>query len=291
MEFGTSVHALTDWSAEVKPFRQVLGEAAELGFAQIMLMNLPGQAALTADNDPAGAMIDLAQSDLSLVRDAVAEAGLEVGCVYEGLMRVADEAEAAQTVAALERLADLALGLRTDILLPNAGVAPEPKLPSSEKQPLVQRLARVVANVLDTIPTHLKIAPDIHYGGVLETVADCEYYFSLIPDPRAGITLNIGHMTTLHQEGWRLLESHPERVHIVAWKDHLLQPPPEATHPVYSVELGTGDSPFERYARVLPADGGPHRHLITFEHVPLAEKKAALGRSLQYMRKLWSETH
>lgn len=291
MQFGTSVHALTDWSAEVKPFRQVLTEAAGLGFAQIMLMNLPGQAALTADYDPQGAMIDLEQSDISLVRDAVAEAGLQVCCVYQGLMNVGSDAEAAATAEALMRLADLALGLQTDILLPNAGVAPQPKLPLVQKAELLDRLSRMVAEVLRRIPSHLKIAPDIHYGGVIETVADCLYYFDRIPDPRAGITLNIGHMTTLGEEGWRLLERHPERAHIVAWKDHLLQPPPEGTHPIYSVELGTGDSPFERYARLLPPDGGPHKHLITFEHVPLAEKQAALGRSLQYLRKLWGETH
>lgn len=291
MQFGTSVHALTDWSAEVKPFRQVLGEAAELGFGEIMLMNLPGQAALTVDNDPQGAMIDLEQSDLTLVREAVAEAGLSVGCVYQGLMKVNSDAEAAQTATGLLRLADLALGLQTDILLPNAGAAPQPRMPLPDKRSLLDRLSKMVGEVMAALPSHLKIAPDIHYGGVLETVADCLYYFDQNPDPRVGIALNIGHMTTLGEDGWRLLEQHPERVHVVAWKDHLLQPPPEATHPVYSVELGTGDSPFERYARVLPADGGPHKHLITFEHVPLAEKAAALGRSLQYLRKLWQETH
>ena len=291
MEFGTSVHALTDWSAEVKPFRQVLSEAAGLGFSQIMLMNLPGQAALTADSDPPGAMIDLEQSDLGLVRAAVAEAGLTVGCAYQALMQVADEAQAAQTTAALGRLAELALGLQTDILLPNAGAAPQPRTPLAEKKDLLDRLSRVIAETLASLPPQLKIAPDIHYGGVLETVADCEYYFARVPDPRAGIALNIGHMTTLGEEGWRLLEGHPERVHVIAWKDHLLQPPAGHTHAVYSVELGTGDSPFARYAEILPADGGPHRHLITFEHVPLAEKPAALGRSLQYLRRLWEETH
>ena len=291
MEFGTSVHALTDWSAEVKPFRQVLGEAGELGFAEIMLMNLPGQAALTVASEPQGAMIDLEASDLALVREAVAEAGLTVCCVYQGLMQVGTEEESAQTAAGLKKLADLALGLQAEILLPNAGVAPRAQTPLTEKRELLDRLCRTVAEVLDEIPSHLKIAPDIHYGGVLETVADCLYYFDQILDPRAGIGLNIGHMTTLGEEGCRLLELHPERVHIVAWKDHLVPPPPEATHPIYSVELGTGQSPFERYARLLPADGGPHKHLITFEHVPLAEKKPALGRSLQYMRKLWSETH
>ena len=291
MRFGTSVHALTDWSAEVKPFRAVLGEAASLGFDGIMLMHLPGQAALTADNDPQGAMIDLEVSDRRLVRQAVADAGLEVWALYQGLMKVADKEEAAGTVRGLTRLAEMGTELGTDILLPNAGVAPRPLMPAAEKDALIRRLADVVARVLDAAPPAVKIAPDIHYGGVIETVADCERLFELVPDPRAGITLNIGHMTTLREEGWRLLEDHPERVHAMAWKDHLLQPPPDHPHAVYSVELGTGDSPFERYARLIPADGGPHRHLVTFEHVPLAEKAPALGRSLHYLRALWERTH
>lgn len=289
MQFSTSVHALTDWAQRVKGFRQVLGEAAELGFGGIMLMNLPGQEALTADSEPQGAMIDLEQSDLEMVKQAVREAGLTVTCAYQGLMRVATKEEARETLHGLQRLVGLALALETDIVLPNAGVMPAGLMPHAEKQADLQRLAGVVQEVLAAAPQTIKIAPDVHYQGVLETVVDCERYFELIPDPRAGITLNIGHMTTCRQEGWKLLEEHADRVHVVAWKDHLLQPPAGHDHPVYSVELGTGDSPFERYVKVLPADGGLHAHLITFEHVPLEEKKAALGRSLQWLKGLWAQ--
>ena len=98
-------------------------------------------------------------------------------------------------------------------------------------------------------------------------------------------------MTTLGETGWTLLEQDAERVHVVAWKDHRVPPPPEATHPIYSVELGTGQSPFANYAVRLPEDGGGRLQLITLEHVPLEQKKGALHRSLQYMQKLWTETH
>lgn len=291
MIFGTSVHALTDWSAQVKPFRTVLAEAAELGFGSIMLMHLPGQAALTATSDPQGAMIDLETSDLSLVRQVVHDAGLEVSCLYQGLTKVATDKECEETVAGMLRLADMAGELGTDILLPNAGVAPAPQMPSEAKGDLIGRLAKVFTRVLEGTPPTIRIAPDIHYQGILETVADCRRLFELVPDTRAGITLNIGHMTTLREEGWTLLQDHPERVHVVAWKDHLLAPPEDHPHAVYSVELGTGDSPFDKYARLIAEDGGHHAHLITFEHVPLAEKAPALGRSLQYMRELWAATH
>lgn len=292
MTFATSVHALTDWSQPVKSFRQVLGEAAELGFGGIMLMHLPGQPALTAETpDPAAAMLDLQQSDLALVRQAVEEVGLRVACVYQGLMKVGDTGEMAETTGGLSALGRMGRPLGTNLVLPNAGVAPQPRMPLAEKEDLLERVAQVMMTALQYAPPGTKFAPDIHYGGIIETVEDARWLFQRVAEPRIGITLNIGHMTTMHQEGWRLLEEAPERIHVVAWKDHLLQPPPEATHPIYSVELGTGDSPFAEYAKRLPADGGDRLHLITFEHVPLEQKKAALGRSLQYMQRLWAETH
>jgi sugar phosphate isomerase/epimerase len=159
-------------------------------------------------------------------------------------------------------------------------------MPVPEKEDLLQRVAGAAMSALEGAPAEMRVAFDIHYGAAIESVADCERLFELAPDPRAGIALNIGHMTTCRQEGWNLLRDHLDRVHVVAWKDHLLEPPPEATHPVYSVELGTGDSPLERYAEGLRGNEGAVEHLITFEHVPLAEKKEALRRSLAYLRGL-----
>ncbi len=304
MNFATSVHALTEWSQPVKSFRQVLAEAAEIGFSGIMLMHLPGGPALTAATpDPQAAMLDLAQSDLALVREAVESVGLKVACVYQGLTKVGNEEEIAATAQGLAALARMAEAFGTDIVLPNAGVAPAPRTPLEEKKGLIAAFAQAMTTALadverasrppagETPALPVKIAPDIHYGGIIETVADCRELFRVAPDSRVGITLNIGHMTTLGEQGWRLLEEEEERVHVVAWKDHRVPPPPEATHPIYSVELGTGQSPFAEYARRLPADGGNRLHLITLEHVPLEEKKGALQRSLQYMQRLWEETH
>lgn len=292
MNFSTSVHALTEWSQPVRSFRQVLAEAAEIGFKGIMLMHLPGGPVLTSANpDPQAAMLDLAQSDLGLVRRTVEDAGLRVACVYQALMKVGDEAEMAATVGALIALARIAEALGSHILLPNAGSTAQARTPLADKRELVGRVAQVMSEALGRCPQGIVMAPDVHYQGIIETVADCEELFRQASDPRVGVTLNIGHMTTLKQEGWRLLEQYPDRVHVVAWKDHLLQPPPEATHPIYSVQLGTGDSPFAQYARRIPADGGPYLHLITLEHVPLERKKPALAASLRYMQDLWAQTH
>lgn len=164
-------------------------------------------------------------------------------------------------------------------------------MPLAEKEPLLEALAEAMTAVLAETPSYIKIAPDIHYGAILEKVQDCMWLFQRLPDVQAGITLNIGHMTTLQEPGWRLLEEYPERVHIVGWKDHLLTPPASHSHPVYSVELGTGDSSLAEYVRRLSPDGGPHVPLIMLEHVPLFAKKAALARSLQYMQRLWADIH
>lgn len=293
MNFGTSVHALTEWGQPVKSFRQVLAEAGEIGFSSIMLMHSPAGPALTAASpDPQSAILNLAQSDLGLVLKAVTDAGLQVACVYQGLTKVGNEEEVAATAQGLLALSHMAEALGADIVLPNAGAAPRPRTPLDEKRELIAAFARAMGRGLENSSGATKIAPDIHYGGILETVADCRELYRIAPDPRIGIALNIGHMTTLGEEGWMLLEGEDaQRVHVVAWKDHLVPAPPEATHPIYSVELGTGQAPFAQYARRLPADGGGRLQLITLEHVPLAEKKEALRRSLQHMQKLWAETH
>ncbi|NUQ01622.1 MAG: sugar phosphate isomerase/epimerase, partial [Armatimonadetes bacterium] len=153
----------------------------------------------------------------------------------------------------------------------------------------LQRMAAVMSQALATAPPGLKLAVDLHIGAVVETVADAERLFALTDDPRAGLTLNIGHLTTGEQPGWELIERHPERLHVIAWKDHLRQPPADWPHRVWSVEVGTGDSPFGRYLEALQRTPVVAEHLITFENVPLAEKAAALRRSREYLEGLWHE--
>jgi sugar phosphate isomerase/epimerase len=286
MRIGTSLHALTDFGNDVKPFCEGLADIADCGFDTVMLMNVPGRPSLTADARPECSLIDLAASDPEAVRAAVREAGLGVAGVYQACMNVGSDEEASESASVAASLVQLANRLGTSVAIPNAGVAPAPRLPVEEKGQLIARVARVLMSALEGAPDEARLAIDIHYGAAIETVADCVRLFELAPDPRAGITLNIGHMTTNREAGWLLLEHHADRCHVVAWKDHLLEPPPEATHPVYSVELGTGDSPFEKYIAALPEGGEGREHLITFEHVPLEEKKESLRRSLAYLKGL-----
>jgi len=286
MRIGTSMHALTDFGNDVKPFHEGLADIAECGFDSVMLMNFPGRPTLTAGERPGCCLIDLEASDPETVRGAVADAGLELACVYQACMNIGSDEETTESASVAASLTQLAHRLGTSVVITNAGLAPAPRLPVGEKEQLVGRVARVLMSALEGASPDTRLAIDIHYGAAVETVADCVRLFELAPDPRAGITLNIGHMTTNRQAGWLLLEHHADRCHVVAWKDHLLEPPPEATHPVYSVELGTGDSPFEKYVAALPDGGEGREHLITFEHVPLAEKKGALRRSLAHLKGL-----
>ncbi len=287
MRIGTSMHALTDFGNDVKPFHEALADIAECGFDTVMLMNVPGRPTLAAGSRPECSLIDLEASDPDAVRGAVRSAGLGVAALYQACMNVASDDEVAVSAETAKELVKLAQRLGTSTVIPNAGAAPAPGVPTEAKEQLIGRVARVLMTALQGAPDETRLAIDIHYGAVVETVADCVRLFELAPDPRAGITLNIGHMTTNRQAGWLLLEHHAERCHVVAWKDHLLDPPPEARHPVYSVELGKGDSPFEKYVAALPDAGEGREHLITFEHVPLDEKKGALRRSLGYLKGLF----
>lgn len=288
MRFGTSLHALTEFGNDHKPFEAALDEAAACGFEHLMVLDFPGLPAVTPGSAPPHSLIDLAASDTATVLGALARRSLQVSAVYRACVSVNTEAEAEQTAAALTELVALTTRYGADIAIPNAGAAPSPGMDLAAKEPLIQRLAAAVTAALQGAPPALRTAIDVHYGGVLETVADCARFFELAPDPRAGITLNIGHMTTCHQEGWELPVRFPERIPVVAWKDHLLTPPAGYPHPVYSVELGTGNSPFGRYVEVLAPDDGTRLHLITFENLPVEDKPAALARSLQHLKRLWA---
>jgi sugar phosphate isomerase/epimerase len=287
MNLGTSMHALSEFGNDVKPFAQALDEAAACGFGSLMLMDFAGLPTISAGSFPACSLVDLGASDPEVVTDALTQRGLRAGAIYRACVQLGSEEEAEQTAAQLSDLLTLTARYGAPVAIPNAGAAPAPGMCVDDKDILIRRLAAAMSAALETAPPGISFAVDVHYGGVLESVADCCRLFELAPDPRAAITLNIGHMTTCHQEGWELAREHGDRVPVVAWKDHLLQPPSDYPHPVYSVELGTGDSPFERYVEALQPDDGTRLHLITFEHVPLADKPAALGRSLQYLKGLW----
>ena len=74
---------------------------------------------------------------------------------------------------------------------------------------------------------------------------------------------------------------------MVGWKDHSLKP--DRPKPMWSIELGTGQSPFELYVRRFKQHPEERIHLVNCENVPDEERVATLERSLKYMQKLWEE--
>jgi sugar phosphate isomerase/epimerase len=284
MKFGTSTHAISEFGNDVKPFHQALAEVRECGFEQLLLMS-PAGPAMQAGDRPGAAMLNLFDSDLGAVKQAIEEAGLEIASVHGGLVNLSSGETRQQSIAQLHRLADCARALGCGMISHNAGQAPQPLLPHEQKREVIEQLAEVMSAAAEYAP-ELQVAVDIHYHSPAETIADCEYLLERLP-ANAGLLLNIGHMTTCEQPGWELLERHAGRIPMIAYKDHRTDA--ERPHPVTSVELGTGGSPFAEYIRVLKRRPTEHVHLITFEHVPLEEKKAALARSLQYLRRLWEE--
>ena len=117
MKIGTSLHAITDFGEDTKPFLEALDDIAECGFDSVMLMNVPGKPALTMDSDPPCALIDLGASDPDVVRAGVESAGLEIAALYQACMRVASAEEAEQSAATLREAVALAGRLGADVVI------------------------------------------------------------------------------------------------------------------------------------------------------------------------------
>ena len=56
---------------------------------------------------------------------------------------------------------------------------------------------------------------------------------------------------------------------------------------MWSIELGTGHSPFELYIKAFKRNTGDRVHLINCENVPDDERIAVLRRSREYLTTLW----
>ena len=284
MKFYASLHARSEFGNDTVPFVTALGDIREMGFAGVMMLWLDGGPVLKAGTEATGSMLDLAQCDLKLVRQAFDDAGIEPGLIWTPV-DLSDDAAAEKSLERVRRLRDMALELRCQFIAHSAGLAPAPGMATEDKRDSLERLARVMNTVAtESAEAPVYVAVDVHYYGIAESVSDCEYLISIMDCPNAGPLLNIGHMTTCHQPGWELPQRHPERVRMVGWKDHILGKPDA---PVFSVELGTAESPFEKYVPVFKGDEVERRHIIAFENVPTAERKEALRRSLRYLEGLW----
>jgi sugar phosphate isomerase/epimerase len=220
----------------------------------------------------------------------VEKAGLRISVLFATPRTdVSSAAAEASTLASFLQYRDYAARIGCQALGISSPAVAGPGLPVTEKADQLRRLAGLMNDLAVGAPDgRLSIAVDIHYNSLVESVADALFLVKAMPETRAGLILNVGHLTTAHQEGWRLLEEVPDRVHVIGWKDHSLAP--DRPFPMYSVELGTGDTPFERYLGALQGtDALRPVHLVNVEHAPKGAEVPALQRSIAYLRDLWTQ--
>ena len=281
IEFGTSTHAIAGFGEPGKPFRQAVAEIADCGYQHMMLLGSEQGPAVGASGDAPQALVHIGRSDLAAIQQTIARHGLRIGCLYPGCAIDFCDAGKDATAERLLSYRNMAWRMGCHIMVHAAGSAPAPRTPLQDKESMLRNVAEVMDRVSSDAPGSVfKMAVDVHYGGIVETVADCGCLLDMTTQRNAGLCLNTGHMTTLDEPGWTLITERPDRVHVLAWKDHLTGP--DLPKPVYSVELGTGRTPFERYVEALRAVECDALNLITFEDVALPEKRDALRRSREY---------
>lgn len=289
LEFGTSTHAIAGFGEPGKPFRQSVAEMAECGYGHFLLLTWEGGPPIDANGDSPQSLVNLLESDPTGILRTAAMHGLRVSAIYPGfgLFDLTPEG-IPKTIEKLKKYRELAWSLGCHLMIHPAGVGCEPGTRFEEKIEKIDALVKIMdAVACDTPGQIFQMAADVHYNATLHTVTDCEYFLANSTVQNSGLCLNMGHMTTSGEEGWHLLEKYPQRIHVLAWKDHLLGE--NLPHPVVSVELGKGRTPFQKYIEVYRKVDCRAIHLITFEDVPMEEKKGALCRSREYLLSLFNQ--
>ncbi len=281
-EIGTSTHAIAGFGKPSKPFRQAVAEMANCGYSHVFLLTSENGTPVDESGNAPEALVNIRESDLAATLRTVSSHGLRVSCIYPGFGLDFSPEGVEQTIDGLKAYRDIAWRLGCHVMVHSAGRTEKPHTPLEDKKEQIQRVAQAMDAVASDTPGEIfKVAIDVHYWGIVETVADCEYLLACAKRANSGICLNMGHMTTLGEEGWELLRRFPERIHVIAWKDHLVGD--DLSQPVVSVELGKGGTPFQKYVEAYRKVKCKAIHVITFEDVPFDEKKDALKRSYEYL--------
>jgi len=283
MEFGAVTHAV----GHHQSFEKTLAVIKELGFDSILLLTKRGAATVSADGTCPDAFPDVLASDPAHVRKAMENSGLKIGALhFNGQIEITSDDGVERTTAALREYADCAVSLGCrNLTMPVPGCGGS-HVPTEKKTAEIKRLGACMNAVAEEYAGKgLTVSVDVHHSAWVEGVEDCRLLVDSMPAENAGILLNIGHMTTTQAYGWLLVDEYPRRIPVVGWKDHSLAK--DRPRPMWSIELGTGHSPFELYIRAFKRHPAERVHLVNCENVADEERVAALGRSLQYIRRLW----
>jgi sugar phosphate isomerase/epimerase len=284
MKFGAVTHAV----GHTMPFEKTLGTIKRLGFDSILLLTQQESEPVRADGTCPRPFPDILRSDPEHVRKAMENAGLEIGAVhFSGQLDIDSDAGVEQTLPRLREYAAYTLALGCANLTHPVPSCGRMRAPTADKAPRIQRLARCMNATAGTFADRgLKIACDIHQSAWVENLDDCRLLIDSMPNPNAGVLLNIGHLTTVQSYGWLLVDEYPDRIPVVGWKDHSLAK--ERPRPMWSVELGAGHSPFPLYIERFVQHPAERIHLVNCENVPDEKRVQALKNSLRYIRDLWA---
>ena len=283
MQFGVVTHAVGHHMA----FEKTLAMIKELGFDFILLLTSRTAEPVNAEGRSESPFPNVLDSDPEHVRKAIRSAGLAIGALhFSGDIDIDSDAGIEPTIAALKEYAAYALALECKYLTHPVPSCGRSKVPTTEKATEIKRLAICMNTVAETfMDAGLRIGVDIHHTAWVEGLDDCRLLLDSMPCENAGIILNIGHLTSAEGYGWLLVDEYPNRIPVVGWKDHSLAK--DRPRPMWSIELGTGHSPFELYIKAFKRNAADRVHLINCENVPDEERIAVLQRSREYLTTLW----
>lgn len=288
MKFSAAIYSMTDFSNDKTRFFDALQAIKECGFDRVMLLTRRDRGPiLTRGHLPDGCLVNLVESDVDIVEGQLMRAGIAPRVVFAAGIDVQQPPSMHDNRGWLRQICRAAEELGCHYIGHSVGRADRPGMDSSEKSNQIAALAGIIEDVASQFPA-INFAADIHYQGVLETIADCELYLDELSTPNAGILVNTGHLTTCDQPGWELAEKYPERTPICAWKDHTEDP--EGQRPFLSVQLGEGDTPLQEYVKVMKPQICDRAHVIGIESASPAQRRSVLQQSREYLEDLWDRT-
>ena len=285
MDFGAVTHAV----GHSLSFEKTLATIGGLGFSSVLLLTSRDSEPVRPDGTCPKAFPDVLQSDPEHVLKALKNAGLQIGALhFSGKIDPESDQGIDEMIPPLREYAQFALAMHCKFLtlpVPSCG---RTLVPTEEKSDGIKRFGRLMNTVAEEFAGEgLRLGCDIHHRAWVEGLEDCRLLLDSMPCENAGILMNIGHLTTAQAYGWLLVDEYPGRLPVVGWKDHSLKP--DRPKPMWSIELGTGQSPFELYVKRFKAHPETRVHLVNCENVPDEERVATLERSLKYMQRLWDE--
>jgi sugar phosphate isomerase/epimerase len=287
--FGVVTHAV---GHEPMPFAVCLEKCAAATAEHILLLANPAAPPVRPGVEATSHYPNILDSDPAELQRVMAAAGLRVGGLLPFVANdVSTDAAAEATRAAFAPWVEAANRIGCHTFCISAPRPPREEAIGKKREELLTRLGWLMdALVAGSPDPAFTVTVDIHLGALVETVDDARFLVGAAKEQRAGLLLNIGHLTTCRQDGWKLIEEHVDRIYTVGWKDHSLAE--DRPNPVYSIELGTGESPFEKYIRAFKATDASHvTHFVNVEHPPLGDEVPTLQRSFAYIRNLWATTN